>query len=129
MLLRLVFDIVVNYNMDVTANNAITRDLRSQSLQIIQMPIQTTKNTNRSIRPSLERNLGVDSMTGNIETSKWDPLKILIPITDTVLIIMGIIFVLALGIVTLIVVMAIIKVYFKDDEVDGIWTDDWFWPN
>ena len=129
MLLRLVFEIVVNYTMDVTANNAITRDLRSQSLQIIQMPIQTTKNTNRSIRPSLERNLGVESMKGNIQTSKWDPLKILIPMTDTVLIIMGIIFVLALGIVTLIVVMAIIKVYFKDDEVDGIWTDDWFWPN
>ena len=125
----MIFDIVVNYNMDITANNAITRDLRSQSLQIIQMPIQKTKNTNRSIRPSLERHIGVDSMTGNIETSKWDPLKILIPITDAVLIIMGVIFVLALGIVTLIVVMAIIKVYFKDDEVDGIWTDDWFWPN
>ena len=115
--------------MDIAANSAITRDLRSQSLQIIQMPIHPTRNTNRSIRPSLERNIGVDSMTRNIETSKWDPLKILIPITDTVLIIMGIIFVLALGIVTLIVIMAIIKVYFKDDEVDGIWTDDWFWPN
>ena len=115
--------------MDITGNNSTARDLRSQSLQIIQMPMHTTKKTNRSIRPSLERNLGVDSMTGNIEASKWDPLKILIPITDTVLIIMGIIFILALGIVALIVVMAIIKLYFKDDGVNGIWTDEWFWPN
>ena len=81
------------------------------------------------MRPSMERNLATDSSVRNNETSKWDPLKILIPITDTVLIIMGVIFILALGIVALIVVMAIIKVYFKDDEVDGIWTDEWFWPN
>ena len=115
--------------MDTSASNTITRDLRSQSLQIIQMPMPTTKKTNRSIRPSMERNLGGNSITGNIETSKWDPLKILIPVTDTVLILMGVIFLLALGIVAMIVLMAIIKVYFKDDEVDGIWTDEWFWPN
>ena len=124
MLLSLVFHIVVNCNMEITGNNSTARDLRSQSLQIIQMPMHTNRKTNRSIRPSLERNLGVDSMTGNIEASKWDPLKILIPITDTVLIIMGVIFILALGIVALIVVMAIIKLYVKDDGVDGLWTDE-----
>ena len=77
----------------------------------------------------MERNLATDSSMRSNEASKWDPLKILIPITDTVLIIMGIIFLLALGIIALIVLMAVIKVYFKDDEVDGIWTDEWFWPN
>ena len=115
--------------MDVSASNTIARDIRSQSLQIIQTPMQTAKKSKLSRRPSMERNLATDSCMRSNETSKWDPLKILIPITDTVLIIMGIIFILALGIVALIVFMAIIKVYFKDDEVDGIWTDEWFWPN
>ena len=63
----------------------------------------------------------------NTTTSpSFDPLKILIPITDGCLILMAIIFVIALAIVALIVSMAIIKVYFMKGEVGSIWTDTWF---
>ena len=61
-------------------------------------------------------------------SSSCDPLKILIPITNGCLILMAVIFVIALGIVGLIVIMAIIKVYFMKGEIGSLWTDEWLWP-
>ena len=59
---------------------------------------------------------------------KRDPLTVLYSVTDGVLIITAIIFIVALGFVAVIVVMALIKVYFLKDKLDSIWADDWFWP-
>ena len=112
--------------MENSANNANDRNLRSQSMQIIQMPMRMNRQSEVSITPSLERSLQSDSMTGNNDTNGWDPLKILIPITDGVLIIMAVIFILALAMVAMIVVLAIIKVYFKDGKIGSLWTDEWF---
>ena len=72
------------------------------------------------------------SITSNdsIQPSQWDPLNILVSITDAVLIVMAVIFILALGMVAFIVFMAIMKVYFKNNDDKGsIWADDLFWPN
>ena len=55
----------------------------------------------------------------------WDPLPILIRMTDIVLIITAMIFVVALGIVASIVVIAIIKVHFPTDNVESDWTSAW----
>ena len=70
-------------------------------------------------------NLSSDTYTEN-ENQVWDPLPILIPMTDIVLVMMAVIFVIALGIVALIVMIAIIKVHFLkgDESLDriGIWT-------
>ena len=57
-----------------------------------------------------------------------DSLTILYSVTDGVLIITAIIFIISLGFVAVIVVMAIVKVYFLKDEYESIWTDDGFWP-
>lgn len=57
-----------------------------------------------------------------------DPLRVLYSITDGVLIITAIIFIISLGFVAVIVIMAIVKVYFLKDEYESIWTDDGFWP-
>ena len=63
---------------------------------------------------------------------KWvqerDPLTVLYSVTDGVLFITAIIFIISLGFVAVIVVMAIVKVYFLKDEYESIWTDDGFWP-
>ena len=69
-------------------------------------------------------NLSSDAYTEN-ENQVWDPLPILIPMTDIVLVMMAVIFVIALGIVAAIVVIAIIKVHFPKDNVDLDWTDIW----
>jgi hypothetical protein len=58
-------------------------------------------------------------------TSSWDPLKVIVPITNACLFIMAIIFVLALGIVFMIVLVAISKMYFI--KSDSVWPDSWFW--
>ena len=67
------------------------------------------------------------SIVNDPSDSPCDPLKILIPMTNACLIIGAVIFILALAIVALIVVMAIIKVYFMKGDFDSIWTDSWFW--
>ena len=71
---------------------------------------------------------------GNVPLmEKWvqerDPLTVLYSVTDGVLIIVAIIFIISLGFVAVIVVMAIVKVYFLKDEYESIWIDDWFWPD
>ena len=74
-------------------------------------------------------NLSSDQyIENNTENQTWDPLPILIRMTDIVLIVTAVIFVIALGIVAAIVVIAIIKVHFPKDNVDLDWTDIWtFW--
>ena len=68
------------------------------------------------------------SIVNDPSESSCDPLRVLIPITNGCLIIGAIIFILALAIVALIVMMAIIKVYFMKGDFDSIWTDSsWFW--
>ena len=61
------------------------------------------------------------------QDQNWDPLPILIPITDIVLIMTAVIFVIALGIVGLIVTIAIRKLYFLEDNQhrSDIWTLFW----
>ena len=59
------------------------------------------------------------------QNQDWDPLPILIPMTDIVLIMTAVIFVIALGIVGLIVTIAMYKLYFLSDSVNSetsIWT-------
>ena len=59
------------------------------------------------------------------QNQDWDPLPVLIPMTDIVLIMTAVIFVIALGIVGLIVTIAIYKLYFLSDSVNSetsIWT-------
>ena len=58
------------------------------------------------------------------QNQDWDPLPLLIPMTDIVLIMTAVIFVIALGIVGLIVTIAIYKLYFLSDSVNptGVWT-------
>ena len=71
-------------------------------------------------------NLSSDQyIENNTENQTWDPLPILIRMTDIVLIVTAVIFVIALGIVAAIVVIAIIKVHFPKDNVDLDWTDIW----
>ena len=70
---------------------------------------------------------------GNVPLmEKWvqerDPLTVLYSVTDGVLFITAIIFIISLGFVAVIVVMAIVKVYFLKDEYESIWINDWFWP-
>ena len=55
-----------------------------------------------------------------------DPLTFLIPMTDAVLIITAIIFVMAIGIVALLVMMAIIKIHFVKTDLNSFWTNEWF---
>ena len=69
-------------------------------------------------------NLSQDPYTEN-QSQTWDPLPILIPMTDIVLIMMAAIFVIALGIVALIVMIAIIKVHFLKGNKESDWTDIW----
>ena len=71
------------------------------------------------------RNLTSIPSVESTQASQCDPLKILIPMTDAVLVITAIIFIVALGIVALIVIMAIIKNHFSNGKVGSIWTDDW----
>ena len=59
------------------------------------------------------------------QNQDWDPLPILIPMTDIVLIMTAVIFIIALGIVGLIVTIAMYKLYFLSDSVNSetsIWT-------
>ena len=55
-----------------------------------------------------------------------DPLTFLIPMTDAVLIITAIIFIMAIGIVALLVMMAIIKIHFIKTDLNSFWTNEWF---
>ena len=57
---------------------------------------------------------------------EYDPLSILIPMTDLVLIITAIIFIMAIGIVALLVIMAITKMYFSQSNLNSFWTNEWF---
>ena len=70
---------------------------------------------------------------GNVPLmEKWvqerDSLTILYSVTDGVLILTAIIFIISLGFVALVVVIAVVKVFFLKDEYESIWTSDWFWP-
>ena len=104
------------------------RYIRSQSLNIIRIPLRKYRLSDAARSVDADRHYISITSNDSILHSQWDPLKILVPITDAVLIIMAVIFILALGIVAFIVFMAIMKVYFKNDE-DSIWADEWFWPN
>ena len=58
------------------------------------------------------------------QNQNWDPLSVLIPMTDIVLIMTAVIFVIALAIVGFIVTIAIYKLYFLSEHVDrnDVWT-------
>ena len=105
------------------------RYIRSQSLNIIRIPLRKYRLSDAARSVDAERYISITS-NDSILPSQWDPLKILVPITDAVLIVMAVIFILALGMVAFIVFMAIMKLYFKnDDDKNSIWADDLFWPN
>ena len=104
-------------------------DRRTNSLSVY------TPNTSYYIKtcPSADDNFNSRQSLNNVPSidnslRKRDHLTILYSVTDGVLIITAIIFVIALGFVAVIVVMALIKVYFLKDKLDSIWADDWFWP-
>ena len=101
---------------------------RAYSLNIPPTPFTISRSSESTSSFGSIQNFGLDSSRESSST-EWDPLSVLIPATDGVLIITAIIFVVALGFVALIVVMAIIKVYFMKDELNSIWADDWFWPD
>ena len=98
----------------------------------------TQNNSHRQTQPTLVRDPQIASRTtsrfGSFQStsynntttsSSFDPMKFLIPITDACLILMAVIFIIALGIVAMIVSMAIYKVYFMKSEVGSLWTDTW----
>ena len=108
--------------------NNYSRDRRAYSLNINRIPPglirpSSTSGTFEYIHPL--------ASVSSVETQAQDcdPLRVLIPITDGILIIMAVIFLVALGIVALIVAMAIIKVHFVKGEFDSIWTNDWLWSD
>ena len=111
---------------DLPADNH-NEDRRTNSLNNPHTPFNITRSLEASNFGSIQ-NFGLDSSREG-SANVWDPLSVLIPVTDGVLIITAIIFIVALGFVALIVVMAIIKVYFMKDELESIWVDDWFWPD
>ena len=104
------------------------RTTGANSFNISNVPSRLTRPSTSSTTFEFVQHL---TSVSSVETQakKCDPLTVLVPITDGILIIMAIIFLVALGIVALIVTMAIIKVYFVRGEFDSIWTDDWFWPS
>ena len=105
------------------------RNIRSQSLNIIRIPLRKYRLSDAARSIDSDRHYISITSNDSILQPQWDPLKILVPITDAVLIVMAVIFILALGMVAFIVFMAIMKVYFKnDDDKDSIWADDLFWP-
>ena len=105
-----------------------SRDRRAYSLNITNIPARLTRPSTASETFEYVHPL---ASVSSVETqvADCDPLRVLIPITDGILIIMAVIFLVALGIVALIVAMAIIKVHFAKGEFDSIWTDDWFWSD
>ena len=99
------------------------RAVRAYSLNIANIPSRLTRPSTSSATFEYVPNT---TSVSSIETQaqKCDPLTVLIPITDGMIIIMAVIFLVALGIVALIVAMAIMKVYFAKGKVHSIWTDD-----
>ena len=116
--------------MEHFTRSAGSRDVRSQSLNIIRIPLRKYRLSDAARSVDSDRHYISITSNDSILQPQWDPLKILVPITDAVLIVMAVIFILALGMVAFIVFMAIMKVYFKnDDDKDSIWADGLFWPN
>ena len=99
------------------------RAVRAYSLNITNIPSRLTRPSTTSATFEYVPNI---TSVSSVETQvqKCDPLTVLIPITDGIIIIMAVIFLVALGIVALIVAMAIMKVYFAKGKVHSIWTDD-----
>ena len=64
--------------------------------------------------------------TTQVPERATDPLTFLVPMTDAVLIITAIIFIMAIGIVALLVMMAIIKIHFVKTDLNSFWTNEWF---
>ena len=96
------------------------RALSVPSINIIRNPLQTPPNTRSgSIQTS------VNNIHDGFNTESWDPSKLLIRITDIWLVIYAVIFVVALGIVAMVVLLAIIKSYVLDCDVVSLWTDNW----
>ena len=110
-----------------TQEESLNEGRRAYSLNISRSPYRVSRSIVSDTNFDPIPNLNNDPFTEN-SVPKRDPLTVLIPITDGVLVITAIIFIVALGFVAVIVVMALIKVYFLKDELDSIWTDDWFWP-
>ena len=100
-------------------------DCRSHSEKDIQVPCRKSRPSEATVSFNLDRHLTSVPSLESTQATKYDPLKILIPVTDAVLIITAIIFILAMGIVTMVVIMAIIKNHFSSDKGDwSFWTDD-----
>ena len=96
------------------------RALSVPSINIIRNPLQTPPNTRSgSIQTSLH------NIHDGFDTESWDPSKLLIRITDIWLVIYAVIFVVALGIVAMVVLLAVIKSYVLDCDVVSLWTDNW----
>ena len=118
-----------NPNMREAPEQNHNENRRANSLSVY------TPNTSYYIKtcPSPDDNFNSRQSLNNVPSidnsvRKRDHLTVLYSVTDGVLIITAIIFVIALGFVAVIVVMALIKVYFLKDKLDSIWADDWFWP-
>ena len=111
--------------MEIVATNSRNMDYRSHSEKEFQVPRRKSRPSEATVSFDLDRHLTSVPSLESTQASKCDPLKILIPVTDAVLIIMAIIFILAMGIVAMVVIMAIIKSHFSTDKGDwSFWTDD-----
>ena len=96
------------------------RALSVPSINIIRNPLPTPPNTRSgSVQASLH-----DIHVGD-NTESWKPLKLLVRITDVWLVIYAVIFIVAIGIVAMVVLLAIIKSYVLDCDVVSLWTDNW----
>ena len=105
--------------------NPTTNPRKWVSVRNIKIPFRQSRPSEATVRFNPDRNLTFIPSVESTQASQCDPLKILIPMTDAVLVITAIIFIVALGIVALIVIMAIIKNHFSNEKVGSIWTDDW----
>ena len=97
------------------------RALSVPSINIIRNPLPTPPPNTRSgsVQTSLH-----DIHVGD-NTESWKPLKLLVRITDIWLVIYAVIFIVAIGIVAMVVLLAIIKSYVLDCDVVSLWTDNW----
>ena len=115
-----------------TTSSIILEEPQSKSHRASSLDINHTAHCIDGHHP-LGVNFQARNSLGNLPLmEKWvqerDPLTVLYSVTDGVLFITAIIFIISLGFVAVIVVMAIVKVYFLKDEYESIWINDWFWP-
>ena len=111
--------------IDMPAIDIDNQNGRLSSTNSIDIPLQEIASRNSTITyGSIQRMPLLPSVQS--ADSSFDPLSFLIPMTDAVLIITAIIFIMAIGIVSLLTIMAIVKIHFSKSELNSFWTNEWF---